>query len=298
MFLSRKGVKEFTLKNMHKTTLKLSTHIFSCVELESLTLHNCSVYSPPTFCGLPNLLCLDLYQVAFENKSFGEIITQSPLLEILKFNRHDRIGKIKLVEIAKLKNLQNLFLPLCMLDQTVITTFLILDLGKYLPNLQVLFLDFQNCMFFGNFRNSVGKKQVSTSFPCLKSLTLHQIDFSFDHNLSFAVDLIWFSPKLQTLGITAKRAVTPSAFLSSELSHIRMGLAQLRNVVLQSFQGSENEILLVKKLLAGSPSLKKIAIHPESSKVFSGENGRLMVATKLLKFHRASPSAEVDIYWS
>ncbi|XP_071732920.1 F-box/FBD/LRR-repeat protein At1g13570-like [Rutidosis leptorrhynchoides] len=297
MFLSRKGLKEFTLKNMHVTP-KLSSHIFSCVNLENLTLHNCSLCYPPTFCGLPNLLCLDLYRVAFENGSLGEIIIRSPSLEILKFNH---IGKIKLVEIAKLKNLKNLLLPLCLLGQTIIkssliTSSLIPDIGSYLPNLQVLFLDFQNCVLFGY---SVSRKRVSTSFPCLKSLTLHQINFSSEDNLLFVFEMILYSPKLQSLLITAKHydAVTSSAFLSSKLNHIKMGLAQLRNVVLQSFQGSENEILLVKKLLAGSPSLKNIGIYPKSSEVFGGDNGKL-IFTKLLKFHRASPTAEVDIYWS
>ncbi|XP_071729091.1 F-box/FBD/LRR-repeat protein At1g13570-like [Rutidosis leptorrhynchoides] len=297
MFLSRNGVKEFTLNNMHVIPLKLSTHIFSCVELESLTLDNSCLRSPPTFCGLPNLLRLDLGTVVFENTSLGEIISRSPSLEILRFGRHDRVGKIKLVDIVKFENLKRLLFPLCSLDQTAITSCLIVDLGSCFPNLQVLCLDFQNFQFLGNL---VGKKWISTSFSCLENLTLYRIDFSCKINLMFAFELIRFSPKLQGLVITAKHndAVPHSANFSAELNSIQLRLPQLRNVVLRSFQGSENEILMIKIILAGSPSLKKINIFPESSQVLSGDNGRLMVATKLLKFFRASTTAEVEIYWS
>ncbi|XP_071729097.1 F-box/FBD/LRR-repeat protein At1g13570-like [Rutidosis leptorrhynchoides] len=216
VFLSRNGVKELTLKNMHETRLKLSTHIFSC-ELERLMLRSCSISSPPTFCGLPNLLCLELRRVTFESGSLGEFITQSSLLEILRIGRLYRIGKIKLVEIAKLKNLKELFLPLCLLDHRAITSCLIVDLGSCLLNLEVLYLNFQNSQFI---EDSVGRNRVSTSFPCLKRLALHEIDISSKINLLFAFELIQNSPKLQALGITAKDndVVPPPANFLSELN--------------------------------------------------------------------------------
>lgn len=72
---------------------------------------------------------------------------------------------------------------------------------------------------------------------------------------------------------------------------------QLINVAFVSCRGSENEMCLIKSLLACSPLLKNISIRANSSQVFSGENGKVMFATRLLKFHRASPIAEVDINW-
>ncbi|XP_071729096.1 F-box/FBD/LRR-repeat protein At1g13570-like [Rutidosis leptorrhynchoides] len=270
----------------------LSTHIFSCVELERLALDNCCLRSPPTFCGLPNLLRLELYRVVYENISLGEIITRSPSLEILKF----RQGEITLVDIAKLKNLKELVMPLYLLDHSAITSSLIVDLGTCLPNLQMLSLDFLDYQFLGDL---VGTERVPASFPCLESLALYQIDFSCKTKLMFAFEFIRYSPKLQTLRISAKYndAVPHSANFLSELNSIQLGLPQLRIVMLLNFRGSEEEILPIKKLLAGSPSLKKINIYPLSSKVFGSDNGKLMVATKLLKFHRASPSAEVEINW-
>ncbi|XP_071735735.1 F-box protein At4g09920-like isoform X2 [Rutidosis leptorrhynchoides] len=243
MFLSRKGIEEFNLKNMNLEPLKLSSHLFSCVKLECLMLRNCSLYPAPTFRGFPNLLSLDLYQVAFENGS------------------------------------------------------LIIRLVGHFSKLQELYLDLRMCRFLGE---SGAAKSVCTSFRCLSTLILYPIDFGSDIKLLFAFEMIWSSPELQTLKITAtyNDAVLPLAICSSALNHISMGQLKLRFVVFKSFRGSENEIYLIKNLLACSPFLKKIDIYVNQSMMYGGENGKLMFATKLLEFHRASTAAEVKIYWS
>ncbi|XP_071733660.1 F-box/FBD/LRR-repeat protein At1g13570-like [Rutidosis leptorrhynchoides] len=65
MLLSRKGIKEFKLTNMHEQPLTLSSKLFSCVKLERLTLWNCSLYPTPTFSGFPYLLHLCLYNAEY-----------------------------------------------------------------------------------------------------------------------------------------------------------------------------------------------------------------------------------------
>ncbi|XP_071735736.1 F-box/FBD/LRR-repeat protein At1g13570-like isoform X3 [Rutidosis leptorrhynchoides] len=199
MFLSRKGIEEFNLKNMNLEPLKLSSHLFSCVKLECLMLRNCSLYPAPTFRGFPNLLSLDLYQVAFENGNFGDFIVQSPLLEFLKVSNCDSIGKVKMAEIAKLKNLKWLSFPLCMLDNIAITGSLIIRLVGHFSKLQELYLDLRMCRFLGE---SGAAKSVCTSFRCLSTLILYPIDFGSDIKLLFAFEMIWSSPELQTLKIT------------------------------------------------------------------------------------------------
>ena len=84
MFLSKKGIKEFTLINMHPTPLKLPSHLFCCLELKLLELQNCCFHMPPTFCGFPKLLTLKFNMVRFESGNVGELITRCPLLEKLK----------------------------------------------------------------------------------------------------------------------------------------------------------------------------------------------------------------------
>ncbi|XP_071720785.1 F-box protein At1g80960-like [Rutidosis leptorrhynchoides] len=270
MFLSRKGMKVFDLENMRVTPLELSTHIFSCVDLEYLLLKNCSLHSPPTFCGLPNLLYLYVYKVECEH--LGETITKSPLLEVLSFQTC--IGRIKLVDIVKLKNLKQLLLPLHLLDHTMITSSLIVDLGSYFPNLEELILDF---------------RQVRVNFFFKTQLT-RKLD-PFDPALR-----LWVSIARYTSNVVLNDAVPPPAIFSSKLNSIILGQTQLQDVVIQSFQGLENELLLIKILLEGSPLLKKIAIHP-LLKVFGENNERFKVATKLLTFERASPKAKVEIDW-
>ncbi|XP_071735728.1 FBD-associated F-box protein At5g22730-like [Rutidosis leptorrhynchoides] len=178
-----------------------------------------------------------------------------------------------------------------------ITTSLVFHLVGHFSKLQELYLDLRMCKFLGELG---AEKWVRTSFRCLKTLVLYPIDFSSDIKLSFAFEMIWGSPELPTLIIVAtyNDAIPPPAFCSSALNHISMGQLKLRIVELKSFGGSENEIYLIKNLLACSPALKKIVIFADPSQIFGGENGKLMFATKLLEFHRASTAAQVKIYWS
>ncbi|XP_071739456.1 F-box/FBD/LRR-repeat protein At1g13570-like [Rutidosis leptorrhynchoides] len=264
IFLSRKGTKEFNFINtnidINVEPIKLSTHIFSCVKLEHLTLHNCSLCPAPTFCGFPNLLSLDLRHVAFENGKFGEIITQCPLLELLEVTYTHLIGKVKVVEIAKLTNLKSLSFPLCRLDTVAISNFLVYNLVGHFSKLQKLKLNLFTCKFL---EESSAGNWVRTSFCCLKTLMLYNIDFGSDSMLSFVFDMIWSSPELKTLVISAaySDAVPQPAFCYSELNHISMEqLFKLQSVVFKSCRGSENERYLIKNLLACSPTLNKINI--------------------------------------
>lgn len=86
------------------------------------------------------------------------------------------------------------------------------------------------------------------------------------------------------------------AFCPPEVGCRRTRQLQLQQVVLEDVIGLENEVCLIKCLLACSPYLKKMVIRADSSKVFGGENGKIEFATKLLKLHRASSINEVDLY--
>nr|XP_043625877.1 F-box/FBD/LRR-repeat protein At1g13570-like [Erigeron canadensis] len=175
MFLSGKGIQEFTLTNNHETSLRLPTHLFSCMELKHLTLSNCCFRITPSFCGFPNLLTLHFFQITFESGNCGQLITQCPLLENLEISyRHDLSRKLKLAEIAKLKNLIVLSLPLCNLDYKVITLSKIHQLVSCFPRLQELCLDFQNCKF--PTESNENDCLIFNSFPSLKTLTLSQIN--------------------------------------------------------------------------------------------------------------------------
>ncbi|XP_071739449.1 putative F-box/FBD/LRR-repeat protein At4g13965 [Rutidosis leptorrhynchoides] len=183
------------------------------------------------------------------------------------------------------------------LGNIAITSSLVFHLVCHFPKLQDLYLDLRNCKFL---EESGSTKWVSTSFHCLRLLMLYPIDFNSDVKLSFAFDMIWGLPELQTLMITAvyNDAVQSYTLCSSSLNHISMGQLKLCSVVFKSFRAYENEIYLIKKLLDCSPLLKKIDIYPSRSLMCGDNDRKLMLTKKLLKLQRASSAAEANIYWS
>ncbi|KAJ0823141.1 putative F-box domain, FBD domain, leucine-rich repeat domain superfamily [Helianthus annuus] len=285
LFLSRKGIKDLTIRNGDDTPLMLPTHLFSCLELKHVHLFNCCFNPPPTFHGFPNLLSLDLGMDFEENVQLGEFFTKCPLLEILTMEECN----VKAVEIAKIKNLKILSLYLCDLDNISIkSSSSIFELVDSLPKLQELHLNFENC----DLTEGGDRKRFSAAFPCLKVLKLSSLILDNGMELLCAFELIRSFTNLQTLEITA---VTNDWYFGPppHINYDATGLLQLRSVKFECLKGSENELCLIKFLLACSPFLKKIVIHRRS---YIASHERMMFAKKLLMLHRASPAAEIDLF--
>ncbi|XP_076897412.1 F-box/FBD/LRR-repeat protein At1g13570-like [Bidens hawaiensis] len=291
LFLSRKGIKEFTLEHYdEETPYKLPTHLFSCLELKHLELDNCCFRPPPppNFHGFPNLLSLVLYSLFEESSAFWEFITKCPLLETLKLTYDLSSGKTKAAEIAKLENLRILSLNYCGHDtlNNFCTTF---ELLGSLPKLQELNLDFRG----GELTEGGAKHRLSTAFPSLKALKLSRMCIDDGMKLSFAFELIRSCPNLQTLEITASSWYAgpppPPDYNTTEQ-------LQLRSVLFEYWKGSENEVWLLKYILACSPFLKKLVIRPlRLSLVVIKSDERLKFASKLMTLHRASPVVDINI---
>ncbi|XP_076885274.1 F-box/FBD/LRR-repeat protein At1g13570-like isoform X2 [Bidens hawaiensis] len=288
-FLSRKEIKDLTLEHCNETPYKLPTHLFSCLELRHLKLRDCRFNPPPTFHGFPNPLSLEVYG---PDSELGGVITLCPLLEILKLDNVYKSCKVKLDEIARLENLKILSLSLRNLDTTMnfSTSSTIIELLGSLPKLQELELNFLGCKLI----EGVANKGLSIAFPCLMALKLSCIDLLKGMKLSCAFELIRSCPNLQTLEITASnsRADSPTQVVQVD-DYNTTGLLQLRSVTFECLKGSENELRLIKYLLACSPFLQKIVIRPHSSSTIKPYE-KLKFASKLLKLHRASPVAEID----
>lgn len=139
LFLSRKGIKEFTVINKYPKLLKLPTHLFDCLELTLLKLHNCCFHVSSGFCGFPNLLNFDFAFVEIIGRNIGEFISWCPLLEILKISYNQPSRKVKLVEITKLENLKMLSLPLRDLENIAIKSSDILSLLVSFRNFKSFF---------------------------------------------------------------------------------------------------------------------------------------------------------------
>ncbi|KAK1425519.1 hypothetical protein QVD17_20872 [Tagetes erecta] len=295
LFLSKKGVKDLTLDKRHSLPLKLSTHLFSCLELKHLKLVSGRFDPPTSFHGFPNLLSLELCSVYFESGKFGEFFTRCPELEILNMGcpftggRRFPEGKVKLVEIAKLANLKILSLSLCNLENTI-NTSIIFQLVGFLPKLQELHLDFRKCKFTVE---DGAKKCLPTTLPRLKALKLSTIDLGDNWMSSCTFEMVRSFSDLHTLEITSNLDAVPiptTCFL--EIDYDTMGMLQLRSIVFTYCKGSENEIRLIKYLLACSPFLKEIVIRPYT-RLSVAE--KYIFSRKLLKLYRASSVVDIEL---
>nr|XP_043626922.1 F-box/FBD/LRR-repeat protein At1g13570-like [Erigeron canadensis] len=298
MLLSRiRGLMELTLMYWNsKRAVKLPTHLFSCLDLKLLYLRNFVLPPLPYVRGFPKLLSLDLHNVSIQDHRCGELIAQSPLLETLNILNKKLRGEVKLVEIAKLKNVKKLSLSLCLLDNmTMVRLSYVLQHFSLLPRLQELYLCFYECKFLPEDGT---QNPVSNTFPFLKTLTLRHIDFSSNSMLSCAFGMLFGCVNLQTLDITPiyKNVVPLPAIFSPEVDCSTMGRLQLRNVKLAHIRCLENELCLIKYVLACSSMLKNIVIN--SCLDIDDVNEKNELSSKLLKLHRASPIAEIILTYT
>ncbi|GJY90685.1 F-box/FBD/LRR-repeat protein-like protein [Tanacetum coccineum] len=260
LFVSRNGIKDLTLENFDRDDpFKLPTQLYSCMELEHLKLEHCCFRRSPSFQGFPNLRSLDFSNVGFLGYTFGEFISWSPRLEILKFRVFGRTKEVKISKIAKLRNLKTLSLSWFSFDfEITIKSSSIFQLMG-LPKLQEFALDFWMCT-------------ISAMFMA-----------------SFVFEMICASPNLQTLEIKAwDNYVSPVTLWSLELDPKTAGKLQLLDVSFPSFRGSKNEVCLLRYLLACSPLLKKISIKLGLESLVGGEGEKFKLSKKLKKLYRAS----------
>lgn len=85
IYLTENGLKQLTIKNRGERPLRLTSHIFSYLELTQLELQNCELPPGTDFPGFPNLLGLNLESVDIETYKCGEFLTRCPNLERLVY---------------------------------------------------------------------------------------------------------------------------------------------------------------------------------------------------------------------
>ncbi|XP_035840888.1 F-box/FBD/LRR-repeat protein At1g13570-like [Helianthus annuus] len=284
LFLSTKSIKDLTLRTVNGIPVKLPTHLFSCLELKHLELTNCCFNPPHSIPGFPNLLSLKLRAVKFESGILGEILTRCPSLEILDMRHLLYPHKVKLVDFVKSENLKILSLCLYNIDAVAIRSSTIFELVGFLPKLQELDL-----VFLENYKSTESGATMRFPAACLKALKLSNINLGNVMLLSCVFEMIRHLPNLRTLEITAVKR--DAHLIPNPIPEVEYKTTGLRSVVFRYFAGSENEVYLIKYILAGSPFLEKIVIHPHQS---LASDERLMFSRKLLKLRRASTVAEID----
>jgi hypothetical protein len=129
-FLSRRGIKDLAILNYGIFCDKMPSHVFSCQELTHFWLSGFNVSVPPNFCGLKNLLDLDLQNNTYEFGALESFIYGCPLLKVLSIQI---FGDMKSICLKKAKNLIDLRL--------IVNQESVSGLIKSLPNIQRLTLE-------------------------------------------------------------------------------------------------------------------------------------------------------------
>ncbi|KAI7754365.1 hypothetical protein M8C21_006053 [Ambrosia artemisiifolia] len=158
------------------------------------------------------------------------------------------------------------------------------DLGEFLTRVRLSFVF--------ELTEDGATKKFPTAFTSIRALKLTRIDFGNRLMLSFALETIGHFLNLQTLDIISSSRHVDDPFPIS-IPEVDYNMTELRSVMFRCFKGSENEVYMIKYLLACSPSLKAIGILRDRCLQPVEE---LIYAKKLLKLHRASAEAEIDFY--
>ncbi|PWA51012.1 nodulin MtN21 /EamA-like transporter family protein [Artemisia annua] len=141
-----------------------------------------------------------------------------------------------------------------------------------------------------------GNRASSSVLLCLKSLSLRNVDFTDGIEASSVFQLIFSSRNLLTLKIKATfdyNKEGPQSALNFDFASMRQ--LQLQSVNLFCIRDSENEVCLIKSLLACSPVLQKMDLFFLSNPRGDHDNAKLTFALKLLKLERASPKAQIKL---
>ncbi|KAK2983921.1 hypothetical protein RJ640_017842 [Escallonia rubra] len=272
--------------------------------------YNC-LFPPVTFEGFPNLINLELHSVVLPTDLFRGFLSSCPRLERLIVEiciaadqlyihsptlRHLHVsGSLRFINIENAQGLITLTISsrLALRNPEHITSSNMIQLLGRLPNLEKLSLDdfLHKYLAAGDV-----PKRLPAALNCLKTLTLSDMDFRNSYGEIYsALCLIRSSPNLQELEISAfnndHSAVSDPGMNFWEE---KCTISQLRTAKFTSFEGLTTELELIKYILACSPSLEKVYVERE--KVADARAGLMtgfMISKELMRFHRASPKAEV-----
>ncbi|KAK2983918.1 hypothetical protein RJ640_017839 [Escallonia rubra] len=243
---------DLTLANSSAHPYKLPSYIYSCQELRHLKLSKCIFKPPLMFVGFRNLSILHLKKVSFVVNTFENF----PLLEYITFVtcvgvRHFHICSPKLRSFTAIDT-----------QDVRWSSFMIS------PNLTVVYIALCRIRQYGQGERIDLVKLVG----CLPAI----VNLSLD-------------------GLFLKVSTATGSSMESVVSYLEapdcldQTLDKLQTVNMK-FMGSGAELLLIKLLLAHSPSLKKVTI--EQGGVIDAYQG-FKVSRELMRFSRALPRAEI-----
>ncbi|TMW84168.1 hypothetical protein EJD97_025689 [Solanum chilense] len=310
-FLSRKDIQHLVLHlPPGKDELyRLPSSIFICLQLRHLNIHNCSMHHHPSACeGFDRLISLELCRVTISSELLGHLISHCPLLEklVLKIAKTLNITEIN-APMLRSFDFTGSISSICLKNVPLLAKVSLIcenssmeaekfDYAKFFQSrsaLEHLILNFRYSQLFAD--------EAPTRLPFylnrVKHLNLSHVELKESYTRSCALCLIRSFPHLEYLKIEvlSRRLGYDEADSgiqeSLELEHFSdVTFNHLREVEIISFCGTTPEMQLIKILLAKSPVLVKMYLDP-GILIDTGSE----ILTELVKFHRASPEAEIDL---
>ncbi|KAK3031796.1 hypothetical protein RJ639_036948, partial [Escallonia herrerae] len=297
------GIMDLTLANSSAHPYKLPSYIYSYQELRHLKLSKC-IYKPPRmFVGFHNLSILHLKKISFVVNRFKNF----PLLEDITFVtclgvRNLHISAPKLRSFTAIDTQDVGWSSFMISSNLTLVNIAHCRMGHYgqgerlnlvklvgcLPAIVNLSLD---GLFLKILAIGAIPRRLPTMVTCLKFLSLSNLQFTELDHVSCVLCLLRSSLNLERLEVSTATGSSMESVVSylEAPDCLDQTLDKLRTVNMK-FMGSRAELLLIKLLLAHSPSLEKVSI--EQSGVVDAYEG-FKVSRELMRFSRASPRAEI-----
>ncbi|XP_071904408.1 F-box/FBD/LRR-repeat protein At1g13570-like isoform X1 [Coffea arabica] len=305
LFVSRKDVTELILHNRSPNPYKVPCYAFSCPKLAYISVTKC-IFSAPNsegFFGKLTHLVLETVTFQFSVLNLPQLVqlelkncfgiqllcVSTPSLRILNLLDNDDLD---LSYYITCKDLEEVCIGLSdgvehdKLDKNITLTKL---LGCW-PELECLYLN-------GSFLKHLAAGDIPQRLPIdqvnsLISLTQFRITYHCAE-IACILCLLQSALNLSELEIWADKQIIYDEKTVSYLKEpglMKQSFKGLQTVIMQMFKGSTSELLLVKLLLACSPSLERMCIEENQD---LDPIDRLNTSKELLRFSRASPKVEV-----
>ncbi|KAK1374525.1 F-box domain-containing protein [Heracleum sosnowskyi] len=324
--ISNLGVKDFMLRNKEPFPYKMTSYLFSCLELTHLSLTNCILNPPNRFGGFGNLINVQLVLVKITaDMSFGT------RLNVLQLDNCTGIEHLECQFKFDNKNLTELIIINCgefnwkWLECTQKLQILGLltrevpesrkkeinleKLVRDMPRIQILFLH----SFFLEFLEpgAVTMKRLTTKN--LVCMSLHHFEFYDLVRIRNVLCLMSSSTNLRSLylymdgkvkskdgldlvGSSEHMVGSSEHMVSSVVQYLQsptlveMIFDKLQTVKIHNMVGSRAELQFIKLLLASSPLLRWIKLL---NTTIDDPKEESRILKELMSFPRASKAAQI-----
>ncbi|KAJ3693627.1 hypothetical protein LUZ60_009107 [Juncus effusus] len=298
--LSRNGIRELTF-NIDSSNANYMMHskLFSCDELNSIYLNNCSLKVPDEFKGFKLLHTLRLIRLKISEGEIEKLISSCPLLK--KLTLLYSVSNCTLSIDAP--NLLTLFmygtfthLKLCAPKLRSLHLFLednpehnmSKNLERVIGNLPVL-----ESLHIHGFLEYLCveplRERLSLTFNHLKCLII-VLNFETEKESAFALSLFQGAPHLESLHVDVDSDERSTLKFWETVDRKENLFKHLQTVMLRYFIVSNNILTFIKFILESAPQLLSLTVEEDPE---YEEDDRTIVLKQLLLFRRASPNAQI-----